>query len=96
MVAIGHPLGLSDTVSDGLISAVRQVDESLEVLQISAPIAPGSSGGPLVTLAGAWVGVNVAGVPGASGIGFTIPSHQAEEFLEDVVAGRGIESDRRR
>ena len=47
VVAIGHPMGLEDTVSNGLVSAVRHIDHAekeLTVLQISAPIAPGSSG----------------------------------------------------
>jgi len=41
------PLGLTDTVSSGLVGAVRQAETGVSVLQISAPIAPGSSGGPL-------------------------------------------------
>ena len=48
VVAIGHPLGLGDTVSDGLVSAIRQLDKDFTVMQISAPIAHGSSGGPLL------------------------------------------------
>jgi serine protease Do len=46
IVAIGNPLGLGNTVSDGLLSAVRELPQ-LSVLQISAPISPGSSGGPV-------------------------------------------------
>jgi hypothetical protein len=47
IVAIGNPMGLEDTISNGLVSAFRKVSDTFEVLQVSAPIAPGSSGGPL-------------------------------------------------
>src|SRR5690606_38774893 len=60
VVAIGHPLGLADTVSNGLVSAVRVVDPALTLLQISAPIAPGSSGGPLFNERGEVIGVAAA------------------------------------
>ena len=60
VIAIGHPLGLSDTVSDGLISAVRDVRPDLKILQISAPIAPGSSGGPLFDSHGQVIGIATA------------------------------------
>jgi hypothetical protein len=57
VVAIGHPLGLEDTVSAGLISAVRDVTDELTLLQFSAPIAPGSSGGPLLDDRGRVIGI---------------------------------------
>ncbi|HEY3664995.1 MAG TPA: trypsin-like peptidase domain-containing protein, partial [Polyangiaceae bacterium] len=60
VLAIGHPLGLEDTVSNGLISAVRHVHPGLDVLQVSAPIAPGSSGGPLFNDRGEVIGVATA------------------------------------
>src|SRR5579883_1798967 len=60
IVAIGHPLGLEDTVSNGLVSATRTVDDDLKVLQISAPIAPGSSGGPIFNDRGEVIGVATA------------------------------------
>jgi hypothetical protein len=47
VVAIGHPLGLGNTISDGLVSGVRELNPRLTLLQITAPIAPGSSGGPI-------------------------------------------------
>ena len=60
VVAIGHPLGLEDTVSNGLVSAIRKVDADMTVLQISAPIAPGSSGGPIFNDHGEVIGVATA------------------------------------
>lgn len=57
VVAIGHPLGMGNTVSDGLVSAVRNIDAKLTLLQISAPISPGSSGGPIFNEHGEVIGV---------------------------------------
>lgn len=73
VVAIGHPLGLSDTVSDGLISAVRRVTPTLEVLQISAPIAPGSSGGPLLNERGEVIGIATAVLREGQNLNFGVP-----------------------
>lgn len=83
VVAIGHPLGLSDTVSDGLISAVRQIDESLEVLQISAPIAPGSSGGPLFNERGEVVGIATAILRGGQNLNFGVPIAYLVSLMDD-------------
>ena len=61
VVAIGNPLGVFDyTVSDGLISSVRVESPELTVLQISAPISPGSSGGPLFNPFGEVIGIATA------------------------------------
>ena len=72
VVAIGNPLGLEDTVSNGLVSARRKVD-GLEVLQVSAPIAPGSSGGPLFNERGEVVGVATALLQGGQNLNFGVP-----------------------
>ncbi|HVY48393.1 MAG TPA: trypsin-like peptidase domain-containing protein [Minicystis sp.] len=73
VVAIGHPLGLEDTVSNGLVSAVREVDAGLTVLQISAPIAPGSSGGPLFNDKGEVIGVAAAISREGQNLNFGLP-----------------------
>ncbi|MGC4094467.1 MAG: trypsin-like peptidase domain-containing protein [Polyangiaceae bacterium] len=73
VVAIGHPLGLEDTVSNGLVSAVRHVDKDFDVLQISAPIAPGSSGGPLFNERGEVIGVAAAIMNGGQNLNFGLP-----------------------
>ena len=62
-------------------------------IQTDTAINPGSSGGPLVTLSGAWVGVNTAGVPGAQNIGFSVPSSEVKEFLDEILAGQGVWED---
>jgi S1-C subfamily serine protease len=56
VIAIGSPEGLEDTVSDGILSAIREVD-SVRFLQITAPVSPGSSGGPVLDSAGRMIGV---------------------------------------
>jgi serine protease Do len=56
IIVVGSPFGLEKTVTDGVISGIRQVDD-LRFIQISAPISPGSSGGPVVNLKGEVVGV---------------------------------------
>jgi serine protease Do len=74
IVAIGNPMGLEDTVSNGLVSARRKVDDGSEVLQISAPIAPGSSGGPIFNDRGEVIGVATAVLLGGQNLNFGVPS----------------------
>ncbi|MDP7348694.1 MAG: trypsin-like peptidase domain-containing protein, partial [Phycisphaeraceae bacterium] len=79
VIAIGNPLGLSDTVTAGVISAV---DRELEfgdgksfkgLIQTDASINPGNSGGPLLNILGDLIGVNTAMRGDAQNIGFAIP-----------------------
>jgi serine protease Do len=86
VVAIGHPLGLEDTVSNGLVSAVRKLDKSLTVLQISAPIAPGSSGGPIFNDHGEVIGVATAIMLGGQNINFGVPVSYLKELLKHPAA----------
>ena len=95
VIAIGNPLGLGHTVTRGIISQTDRdlaavEDESVRhprFLQTDTAINPGSSGGPLVTITGAWVGVNTAVIQGAQGIGFSVPSAQAVEFVQAISNG---------
>ncbi|HET9958032.1 MAG TPA: trypsin-like peptidase domain-containing protein, partial [Polyangiaceae bacterium] len=82
VVAIGHPLGLSDTVSNGLVSAVRQLDSDLEVLQISAPIAPGSSGGPLFNEHGEVIGIATAILQGGQNLNLGLPAKYVKRLMQ--------------
>ncbi len=74
VVAIGNPLGLEDTVSNGLVSARRKGDGGSEFLQISAPIAPGSSGGPIFNDHGEVIGVAVAILEQGQNLNFGVPA----------------------
>lgn len=73
IVAIGNPRGLESTLSDGIVSGVRQVNNGFELYQISAPISPGSSGGPVINAEGAVVGVATAAIRGGGNLNFAVP-----------------------
>lgn len=82
VVAIGNPLSLESTVSDGIVSAIRTVqDEGGKFLQITAPISPGSSGGPLFNMAGQVVGITSARINGGENLNFAIPINAAKRLL---------------
>ncbi len=81
VVAIGNPLGLTATVSNGLVSGLRGPDETASILQISAPIAPGSSGGPVFNEFGEVIGVATAGARIGASLNFAVPS----KFLKDLM-----------
>jgi serine protease Do len=86
VVAIGNPLGVLDySVSDGLISSVRVLTEELTVLQISAPISQGSSGGPLFNPYGEVIGVATAIFTGGQNLNFAVPAN----YLKPMLTGRG-------
>lgn len=76
VVAVGSPLGLSQSVTSGILSAINRtigLNARVSFLQTDAPINPGNSGGPLLNLAGEVVGVNTAVAARGQGIGFAIP-----------------------
>jgi serine protease Do len=86
VMAVGNPLGLSHTVTAGIISAKgRVLDEkaqrSYDFLQTDASINPGNSGGPLVDMNGGVIGINAAIAARAQGIGFAVPINVAKEFM---------------
>jgi S1-C subfamily serine protease len=72
VLAVGAPLGLEDSVTSGVISAVRNTPDG-ERLQFDAPINPGNSGGPVVNAQKQVVGVATAKAQDAEGIGLAIP-----------------------
>jgi hypothetical protein len=82
VVAIGHPLGLEDTVSNGLVSAIRR-KEDLKALQISAPIAPGSSGGPLFNDHGEVIGVAMGILRGGQNINIGVPVEYVHALMRE-------------
>ncbi|MEJ3744226.1 trypsin-like peptidase domain-containing protein [Actinomycetes bacterium KLBMP 9797] len=99
VLAVGSPLGLSGTVTAGIVSAldrrVRLGDTGARqtAIQTDASINPGNSGGPLVNAQGQVVGVNTAiavldGI-GNTGIGFAIPIQRAEQVAERIIGSGG-------
>lgn len=73
VIVIGAPEGLTNTVSDGIVSAQRKIG-SRQVLQISAPISPGSSGGPVLNTRGEVVGVSEAILREGQNLNFAVPA----------------------
>ena len=80
--AVGNPRGLEGTFSAGIVSSIRKVGED-SVLQITAPISPGSSGGPVVNSKGEVIGVAVATFKGGQNLNFAIPSR----YLSAMIPG---------
>ena len=93
VVAIGNPLGLSHTVTSGIVSAKERrtvrPDGRLRYanfIQTDASINPGNSGGPLFNIRGEVVGINTAISAQGQGIGFTIPINMVKKLLPDLEA----------
>ena len=79
VIAIGSPLAIKNTLSDGIISGIRN-----GLIQTSAPISPGSSGGPLFNKRGEVVGIIVAQINGAQNLNFAVPINWAKGFLQSA------------
>lgn len=82
VVAIGTPLSLESTVSNGIISGRRtSKEQGGEFLQTTAPISPGSSGGPLFNMFGEVIGINTMYLEGGENLNFAIPINDAKRLL---------------
>jgi S1-C subfamily serine protease len=92
VIAMGNPLGFRSTVSTGVVSAtgraMRGVGGRLieNIIQHTAPLNPGNSGGPLVDTRGRVVGVNTAIIAMAQGLGFSVPSNTAHWVVGELLA----------
>jgi len=91
-IAIGNPLGLDNTVTAGIISALGRssgdigvADKRVRFIQTDAAINPGNSGGPLLDRDGKVIGVNTAIIRGAQGLGFAIPIETAQRIAKQIV-----------
>ena len=100
VIAFGSPLGLSGTVTSGIVSAVNRPvttgslgsESYINAIQTDAAINPGNSGGPLVDAQGLMVGVNSAiatlgtsSASGSIGLGFSIPISQAKRIINELI-----------
>jgi hypothetical protein len=85
--AIGNPLGVFDySITDGLISQVRPLSEELTILQISAAISQGSSGGPLFNQFGEVIGVTTAIITQGQAINLAVPSNYLRPLMQKPIA----------
>jgi len=86
VVVIGSPMGLDQTVSDGIVSAIRDLPGTRKVIQITAPISPGSSGSPVVDMKGDVIAVTCALMANGQNLNFGIPS----ECVSNLSPGSGF------
>ncbi len=91
VVAVGNPFGLSNSVTSGILSAVRRTVRGeagrtyTDFLQTDAAINPGNSGGALANILGELIGINTAIVGGANTIGFAIPVERARRIADELL-----------
>ena len=92
VIAIGNPFGFQSTVSAGVVSATGRAMRSEQgrlienIIQHTAPLNPGNSGGPLADWKNRIVGINTAIIPMAQGIGFSVPSNTAKWVIGELMA----------
>lgn len=96
VLVIGNPFGLEGSVTNGIVSAVRDIPTFGRIIQITAPISPGSSGSPVVNMQGQVVGVATLQITGGQSVNFAIPSERISQLqsgtllsLSDLVATTG-------
>jgi S1-C subfamily serine protease len=91
-IAIGNPLGFQATVSTGVVSALDRALPARDgrlidgVIQHTAPLNPGSSGGPLLDSHARVLGINTAMIPMSQGIGFAVPADTARWVVSQLLA----------
>jgi serine protease Do len=94
VMALGHPFGLEQTVSFGIVSRkgspLQSAAPGFDFIQTDAAVNPGNSGGPLVNMAGQVVGVNTMAARNGS-IGFAIPTNLVKALLPELMAKGKIE-----
>jgi S1-C subfamily serine protease len=88
VLAIGSPVGLEKTVTQGIVSALgRRLVQIGDVIQIDAAVNHGNSGGPVVDTAGRLVGIVFAGIEQYQGLNFAVPAERLAAALPAMIAG---------
>ncbi|HEX8846188.1 MAG TPA: tetratricopeptide repeat protein [Pyrinomonadaceae bacterium] len=80
IVVIGNPLGLEGSISNGIVSAVRDIQNFGRIIQITAPISPGSSGSPVINMRGEVVGVATLQLADGQSLNFAVPSDRVVQL----------------
>jgi len=80
---VGNPLGLEGTFSQGIVSSIRQVGSDT-LLQVTAPISPGSSGGPVLNAQGKVIGIALATFKGGQNLNFAIPVSYLKPLVSNI------------
>ena len=90
IVVVGNPYGLEGSVSNGIVSAVREISGYGKIIQITAPISPGSSGSPVVNMFGQVIGVATLQAAEGQSLNFAVPSERISQLrigeLQSVAA----------
>ena len=96
VVVIGNPLGLEGSVTNGIVSAVRDIPTFGRIIQITAAISAGSSGSPVVNMQGQVIGIATLQITGGQSVNFAIPSERISQLqvtpamsLADLVTTTG-------
>lgn len=76
IIVVGNPLGLDRSISDGLVASIRTIPEFGEIIQITAPISPGSSGSPVINMSGEVIGVASFMMVDGQNVNFAIPTER--------------------
>jgi len=92
VVVIGNPLGLESTVSEGIVSALRSLEGADQLIQITAPISPGSSGSPVLNEQGKVIGVAVLKFLQGESLNFAIPSRHVSDLMARGEAAKTVDS----
>ena len=94
VIGIGNPLGLSNTLSSGIISGIRTDLEDYKLIQTTTPISPGSSGGPLLNMKGEVIGITTMYLKGGQNLNFAVPVNYLMALLqgdnEKLTSGKNI------
>jgi len=101
IIVYGSPLGLENTVSDGIVSAIRDIPDYGRIIQITAPISPGSSGSPVLNMQGEVIGIASFQIVEGQNLNFAIPSEriaslnlkeEKKTFTTEEIFGQGSEA----
>ena len=80
ILAIGNPKGLEGTISTGIVSGIRELSETYNLIQITSPISPGSSGGPVLDSNGKVIGISTFTLHDSQNLNFAIPSNAINDI----------------